>query len=163
AYQSLKRYAEAERAFKTAQRLLPDTPEPLYQLGSLYLDRGDTGPARQAFLAVQHLAPFRPEPHYGTGMTYLRRAGPGDLSKAEKEFRTAIQLDPRYSPARRELGRLYLLRRQYRQAGEQFFLAVRAAKDVESYRGMAQALAGVGRRIESEYHWGLYYTHKDLR
>src|SRR5205823_3708344 len=99
ACQSLKQYVEAERAFKEAQRLVPGTPQPLYQLGSLYLDRGDTGHAKQTFLAAQRLIPFRPEPRYGTGLTYLHRAGPGDLARAEKEFRSAVQLDPQYAAA----------------------------------------------------------------
>src|SRR5438094_3335339 len=107
--------------------------------------------------------PSRPEPSYGLGLTYLHRGRPGDDLKAEREFRAAVQLDPRYAAAQRELGRLYLARQQYRKAGEQFLLALRAANDVEACRGLAQALAAVGRRIQSQYYWGLYYTRKYLR
>jgi Flp pilus assembly protein TadD len=163
ASQSLKRYDEAVRALREAQQLQPASPEPYQFLGRLYLERGEAGEAEQAFLAARVLAPTQPEPRYGLGLCYVRRARSGDGAKAEAELRTAIQLDPGHAGARRELGRLLLSRRQYREAGEQFLQALRGSKDAEACRGMAEALAAVGHRVESEYHWGLYYTRKDLR
>jgi tetratricopeptide (TPR) repeat protein len=161
--QSLRRYDEAEQALRSAQQLQPASLEPYLHLGRLYLERGEAEAAEQAFLAARVLAPTQAEPRYDLGLSYLHRARSGDEAKAEAELRAAIQLDPEHAGAHRELGRLLLARRRYREAGEQFFQALRAAKDAEAYRGMAQALAAVGRRVESQYHWGLYYTRKDLR
>src|SRR5262249_4716453 len=92
-----------------------------------------------------------------------RRARPGDGAKAEAEFRAAIQLDAEHAGARRELGRLLLARRQYHEAGGPFLQVIRGTNDAGACPGLAAALAAGGRRVESQYHWGLYSTRKDLR
>jgi tetratricopeptide (TPR) repeat protein len=159
-YHSLRRYKEAERALQQARRLQPDAWEPAYHLGHLYLDRGDVSRAEAAFLAASTAAPDRPEPHHGLGLAFLQRRDP---SRAEAAFRAAIERAPAYGPAHRELGRLLLDHRQYREAGDHFLQAIRGGRDVEACARMAEALAAVGRRVEAQYYWGLYYTRKDLR
>jgi tetratricopeptide (TPR) repeat protein len=163
ARQSMRQFDAAEKAMRQAQLLVPGRPEPQYYLGRLYLDRGDTAKAERAFLAARYLKPDLAEPHYGLGLTYLQRAGPKDATNAEAAFRAAVERSPDHAGARRELGRLYLKRRRYPQAAEQFVGALRASRDAEACRGMAEALAAMGRSVESKYHWGLYYTRKDLR
>jgi tetratricopeptide (TPR) repeat protein len=164
AHHSLKQYDQAARALQAAGRLLPTTWQPSYRLGRLYLERGDSVRAEQAFLAAGASTPDRPEPHYGLGLTYLRGRGEGrGAGDAEAAFRTALRLSPEYAPAHRELGRLLLSRREYREAGEHLLRAIRAAKDAEACRAMAEALAAVGRHVESRYYWGIYFTRKDLR
>jgi tetratricopeptide (TPR) repeat protein len=163
ACESLNRADEAERALHEAQQLLPAALEPYLHLGWLYLHRSQANEAEHAFLAARVLAPAQPEPRYGLGLTYQRRARPGDRARAEAELRAAIQLDPEHVGAQRDLGRLLLARRQYHEAGEHFLQALRATNDAEACRGMAEALGAVGRRVEAQYHWGLYYTRKDLR
>jgi tetratricopeptide (TPR) repeat protein len=163
AYQSLRQFGAAEKAIRTAQRLVPDRPEPHYYLGRLHLDRGDTVQAEQAFVASRALRPDLPEPHYGLGLTYLQRKRPGDTERAEEAFRAAVERAPAHVGARRELGQLLMARGEHREAATHFVVALRASKDAEACRGMAEALAAMGRKLESKYHWGLYYTRKDLR
>jgi tetratricopeptide (TPR) repeat protein len=160
AHHSLRQYEDAERVLQQARLLLPDPWEPAYHLGRLYLERGEVAQAEQALLAARTAAPGRPEPHHRLGLTHLQA---GDRSRAEAAFRAAIACDPAYAAGHRELGRLLLERRRYREAGDHFLQAVKVARDVEACRAMAEALTAVGRRVEAQYYWGLYYTRKDLR
>ncbi|MCL6546326.1 MAG: tetratricopeptide repeat protein, partial [Bryobacteraceae bacterium] len=95
--------------------------------------------------------------------TYLKRGRSGDRQKAEAEFRAAIERAPNHAVAHTRLGQICLARKEYQAAAEHFVRALRAEKDVEACRGMAVALAAMGRPVEAQYHWGLFYTRKDLR
>lgn len=163
ACQTTGQYEEAEKRMQAAQRLMPTAAEPYYHLGRLYLDAGETAQAEQAFLAARVLMPSRPEPRVGLGLTYLKRGGPDGRRKAEAEFRAAIERAPNHAVAHTRLGQICLARKEYQAAAEHFVRALRAEKNVEACRGMAVALAAMGRPVEAQYHWGLFYTRKDLR
>lgn len=85
-----------------------------YELGTNYLNNGDSQAAMREYLAAVQENPELPQPHNALGLVYgFSLARPAE---AEEEFRTAINLDPDYSDALNNFGAFYLLRGRYAEA-----------------------------------------------
>lgn len=66
-------------------------------LGRVYLEKGDLGPATEAFRQAAVLGPNHAEAHFNLGLAYERR---GMLSDASGELTKSLELDPSQADAR---------------------------------------------------------------
>ena len=78
-----------------------------YDLGVKYLDEGNYEEAILAFTAAIELDPKRPEAYIGRGDAYLAGGNEADLSVAEEDYLTALELDARLEEVYEKLSRLY--------------------------------------------------------
>jgi tetratricopeptide (TPR) repeat protein len=90
-YVRLQRPAEAEAAFRKANELAPDRPEPCFALAQFYL-QGNTHPAEAVRLAQRAVELAPAAPHFYVLSRALARAGdrPAALTAVQK----ACELDP---------------------------------------------------------------------
>jgi tetratricopeptide (TPR) repeat protein len=91
--------AELEASFRGR----PDDWSSRYNLGNVYLDRGDLPRAAAEYEAAARLRPDTVAPWVNLSMA---RARLGDPAGAEKSLRRALEIDPRDSAARFNLGLL---------------------------------------------------------
>lgn len=116
-YQKVKRFADAEDAYKRASELRPQFDEPLVNLGGLYVveaeARATEGPAvvrtilndardilRRA-LGLNRSAMG----YYLLGTVYYRSGG---FPEAAESLQLALQMEPRMPAARLQLGNVYI-------------------------------------------------------
>jgi tetratricopeptide (TPR) repeat protein len=104
--------SEAEAEFDTARRLAPDRAVPYAALGMAWIQSGQTEKAVEVLRAElprrrDHVVPY-------IFAVALLRSGVEPASPAAAEavdaLRASIQANPRFAPARAELGRLLLKR-----------------------------------------------------
>ncbi|MBN2308192.1 MAG: tetratricopeptide repeat protein, partial [Candidatus Hydrogenedentes bacterium] len=81
------------------------------------LDQGDAGAAAGAADLALSLAGADPLRHNDLGCAF---GDHGLWDSAERHFSAALELDPDYAPARRNLGKLFMRRGDYAQALAQF-------------------------------------------
>lgn len=96
----------ADRAiaeFRAALRVRPDYAEADNDLGVALANRGDVDGAIQAFLDAVRAKPTQAPSHYNAAVLL---AGKGDTAAAITHLRLALQIDPEYADARRELAKL---------------------------------------------------------
>ena len=89
--------------FRAALRLRPDFAEAYNDLGVALANRGDVDGAIQAFLNALRAKPSQAPSHYNAAVLL---AAKGDTTAALSHLELALQLDPNYTDARRELERL---------------------------------------------------------
>lgn len=89
--------------FQAALRLRPDFAEAYNDLGVALANRGDVDGAIQAFLNALRAKPSQAPSHYNAAVLL---AAKGDTTAALSHLELALQLDPNYMDARRELERL---------------------------------------------------------
>jgi Flp pilus assembly protein TadD len=94
---------QAITEFRAALRLRPDFAEAHNDLGVALANRGDVNGAIQAFLNAVRAKPTQAPSHYNAAVLL---AGKGDTAAALTHLEAALQLDPDYSDARRELAKL---------------------------------------------------------
>jgi Tfp pilus assembly protein PilF len=70
-------------------------------LGTVYFRKGDLSRANDEFAEAVRLQPNSALAHYNLGLL-LRQRGRND--EAAREFRKALDLDPKFSPAREALA-----------------------------------------------------------
>ena len=79
-----------------------------YDLGVKYLDEGNYEEAILAFTAAIELDPKRPEAYIGRGDAYLASGDSEDnLAAAEKDYRTALELDDQLEEVYEKLSEVY--------------------------------------------------------
>ncbi|MGE0681123.1 MAG: tetratricopeptide repeat protein [Candidatus Binatia bacterium] len=104
-YSSLRRYEDAIEECKNAIALDPDFGNPYNDVGSYLMKLGKLEEARpwleQATTAKRYEA--RHYPHMNLGRLHLAK---GDQLGAMREFSKAVQIEPRYLPARFALATL---------------------------------------------------------
>ena len=109
-YQQKKKYEEAFASFENIIKNYPDYYPAYYQVGrtavfsGTNLDRG-----LQCFKEYLQHEPDEDQPtwanaHYRMGMIYEHK---GDKDSAQKEYETALKLDPAYEDAQKALEKLY--------------------------------------------------------
>jgi len=72
-------------------------------LGSIYLRRGELGPAQVELRQSIHYQPTFALAHYNLALVLEKH---GQEDEAEEELKTALKLDPRFTAARRKLNAL---------------------------------------------------------
>jgi Flp pilus assembly protein TadD len=131
---------------KTAS-LAPDYAKTYRMLGVLAIRQGRDADARSSLRRALAL-----DPRDATAMAHLglvaQRAG--DDAAAERWFLDAIALDPAQPLARNNLGTLYLARRRWAEALDQFSaLLVHAPNDYDAALNRSVALDALGRKAEA--------------
>ena len=66
--------------------------------------------------------------HYNIGQVYLEK---NDIDTAMKKFKTSLVLQPHSVEARTALANIYMKKKMYKNASNEFKLALR---DIEAYR-----------------------------
>jgi tetratricopeptide (TPR) repeat protein len=96
--------APTQRAIKAN----PAQPDYLITEGRIYLKFGDHLAAIESFLKAAQLAPESPEPLYFLGMSFFllaeRSNSPDYYDRAERHFKSALELSPDYDRAQFLLG-----------------------------------------------------------
>lgn len=91
------------------------------QLGLAYLDKKEIAQAKLKFLEAKQQAPKEPLVWYSMAYFFERT---GDLKKAQSYYQTAISLSPQSGCAHNNYGTFLCRQGKYREAIEQFNLAV---------------------------------------
>jgi tetratricopeptide (TPR) repeat protein len=109
AHDALARFYHAEgdvddavREFSEAVRLDPDEPTFWNNLGTAQRSRRDYEAALHALATATRLAPRMVGPYFNRGQIYETL---GQNEEARRQYLLALELDPRFSPARQALGR----------------------------------------------------------
>ena len=135
-----KRYEEAAEHFRKALQAQPDFYAARNILGATYIE------LERYFDAIATLEPLVREPRYTTpyhaynnlGLAYLKQ---GDLRQADKNFRMAVFVNPKFCQGYRNLGILSMAQRDYAGAVEQMTEAtVRCPKYAELHLQRGEAL-----------------------
>jgi tetratricopeptide (TPR) repeat protein len=110
--------------------------------------------ARQASAMARELAPDEPSAHYVSGLV-SRASGADD--EALGHFRRTLALDPEYSSAINELGRLKLERGNHGGAARDFIQAARLAPGQGAYgHNVEVAVARAERAVRLLASWVIY-------
>jgi serine/threonine-protein kinase len=135
----LGRYVDAEAAGREAVKLDPRNAEGHFRLGLALMSQDRFADAAEAFRASNTLMPFPTTAfNLGSCLSRLKR-----WPEAEAGFRQAIQLDPKYALAHRELGSLLLERGDPGGAAESLRTAVQLGpKDADAFTTWGGRLAG---------------------
>jgi tetratricopeptide (TPR) repeat protein len=158
-YRKRHLWTQGESLLKMAMKLEPSVPEPPRSLGLLEIRRDDL-PVEESFrravklfehsIRLEKLEGERcPATHTLLGATYQRL---GEIDRAEAEFRTALEIDPKYEEA---FFNLAMLRTESNPDEALSFL--QRAIDIDSEYGEAHRELGVlfqkqDNLQEAEYH-----------
>lgn len=135
-----KRYEEASEHFRKALQAKPDFYAARNILGATYIEM------ERYFDAIAVLEVLTREPRYTTpyhaynnlGLAYLRQ---GDLKQAEKNFRMAVFVNPKFCQGYRNLGTVSMAQRDYAGAVEHMTEAVsRCPRYAELHLQFGEAL-----------------------
>ena len=118
--------AEAEKAYRRALKLKPDSPEAHYGLGLALARQGRYQEALGAFDQAVRLSPTWARVHKDRGVALLKLNRPGDAAQA---FRTALRHHPDDPETYYNLGMATGKQERHREAQEAFAAAVRLKPD----------------------------------
>jgi len=99
------------------------------------------GWAEEAIRKSIAIKPDDPKGHSQLGELLRRRAEPGDLEKAESNYRSAIELDISYAPPHRGLGLIYLKQGNTEKALGEFRIYLSLAPQAEDRAYIEQYLS----------------------
>ncbi|MBT1072731.1 tetratricopeptide repeat protein [Pelotalea chapellei] len=104
AYLQDKQYAASEKEFKTAAKLDPTNPLPVYTLGLQYSNTDRLAEAETQFLKVKKISPRDGNVYYALGMLYNKQ---GRYDEAVDNIQKALTLKKKFPAANYELGVAY--------------------------------------------------------
>jgi Flp pilus assembly protein TadD len=96
-----------------AQKLAPDDPRPLKELGAVFYKKGLYDKSVQFLTRARGLSPGDARIFYALGLTQEARRDPG---AAMASYREAIKLDPKFTDARKTLADLLAAMGEHEQA-----------------------------------------------
>lgn len=141
------RLNEAAAAYREAIALEPGDPEMHYNLGSVYLDMGQTEAAVASYLKAQALAPGHPQILLQLGNAYSAQGLPGQAVEA---FRQALHLHPGNAAIHFNLGNALRELGQPEQAADSYRMALKLApSDADSHNNLGNVLRELGRLDEA--------------
>ena len=117
-------YEESERDLEIASRLSPSESAPYVALGFSWMQRGETAKAMEVLRARVKAKPDDFVLAYMLGLV-LNRSGVETDTEARVAFEASVRLNPRFSRARGELGKLLLRSGDVSGAIEQLETAVK--------------------------------------
>ena len=135
---------EIDQAFKLLQQaknIMPNSAVIRFNLGLVYMKKGNLEQAIKECNRSLALNPYDPEVYLLLGYLYFRKK---DLATASENFKKAIELNPNSAQAHGYLGFVYAEMRKYEEAIEELKMAVKLAPENENFRNML-------RRLEQEY------------
>jgi Flp pilus assembly protein TadD len=116
-YESMKRYPDAEREFRTSHQISAKSDRPLVNLGGLYIEQANLlkagDPARgklldQALDALEEAVKLNPRSALGYFLLGQANYKSDFLEEAEAAFRRAHELDPNLNAVRLMLANVYV-------------------------------------------------------
>ncbi|HYO94493.1 MAG TPA: tetratricopeptide repeat protein [Polyangiaceae bacterium] len=126
----------------------PRFVEALINLGLVECQRGNFTRARQLLQRARRLNPDVAQVHHALGLLSEREQRP---DVASDHYRESLRVDPGFSPARANLGRLLFDARAFEQARVTFQKLIEAAPaEVEGYVGLAESLLQLKRAAEAD-------------
>jgi tetratricopeptide (TPR) repeat protein len=149
AYSGLHQNQEATEAYRHAIQLKPDLFEARLNLGILLLEMSDPRGARDQLEKAAALKPADARTHLYYARA-LAQSGPEDADAAGKEYRKALELDPKLPQAQFDLAQLEFKQKHYAEALAAFQQA--GASDpafVQAQLGMALASEGLGKHDDA--------------
>lgn len=107
-YANQQRWPEADGVLAEAEKKVPDNLTPYFQAGFVALKAGDGTRAERYFRKYLTQEPERHAPTPANAHLCLAQALEKQGRKAEAiaELKTALQIDPRFEPAQKELKRM---------------------------------------------------------
>jgi tetratricopeptide (TPR) repeat protein len=114
AYQLSGRYHDAEKEFRIARDLRPNSAAPLISLASLYLEQLEAGSAKAATLlddardALQSALLVNPEAAFGHYLLGVANHKAALYSDAKKNLVRALELEPKLGSARLALANVHM-------------------------------------------------------
>ncbi len=148
AYRLGKKYAKAEATSRAVLSKFSDDVEALKNLALVFYEQGRFHLAELVETNAAKLRPNDPAIYNDLGLVHLKL---GQRTQAVVQFRRALDLDPKFAVAHRNLGALALEFRDYPTA-EKSFAALAALEPAsgESHLYYAQALLGQSGRDSSK-------------
>ena len=138
----------AERELLAADKVAPDYPLILSDLGLLNLKLKRYDEALAYLIRAVLKDPKDPQPHLYLAQVYDQT---GRTDYAEKEYLTAVNLSPLSAGARAGLGEFYFDHGRLPEAKKQFQESLRAAKTLRGYWGLGLVCWREGRYEEAEH------------
>ena len=137
----------ADARLSLALEYSPHFVDALVNLGLVECQRGNFERARQLFLRARRLNSDVAQPHHALGVLAERERRP---DRASEHYRDALRVDPGFSPARANLGRLEFDAGQLEAAYLTFKKLVESAPDQpDGYVGLAETLLRLNRASEA--------------
>jgi tetratricopeptide (TPR) repeat protein len=136
-------YEQAQAFFQRAVKDDPDSAEPLYGLGSVYLQQNKSQEAKDCFeRALQLHANYPGTPANAWINLGILSARAGDLDKAIDLFKRAAQMDPDHAIALQNLGSAYRQKKDWPNAEKALKRAVELTpEDAEANYGLGMVYA----------------------
>lgn len=135
---------ESERDLEIASRLSPSESAPYVALGFAWIQRGETAKAVEVLRARVKANPNDFVLSYMLGVA-LNRSGAETDAEAKAAFEASVRLNPRFSRARAELGKMLLRSGDVGGAIEQLEAAVKAdPEDATAAYQLGQAYRRMG-------------------
>jgi tetratricopeptide (TPR) repeat protein len=141
---------ESEKELETASRLAPSKSAPYVAMGFAWMQRGETAKAVEVLRARAKANPDDFVLAYMLGIA-LNRSGAETDAEAREAFEAAVRLNPRFSRARAEFGKMLLRSGDVGGAIEQLETAVKLDPDdaTAAYQlGQAYRRAGDSGRAQ---------------
>jgi Flp pilus assembly protein TadD len=141
---------ESERELETASRLAPSESAPYVALGFAWIQRGETVKAVEVLRARVKANPNDFVLSYMLGIA-LNRSGAETDAEAKAAFEASVRLNPGFSRARAELGKMLLRSGDVGGAIEQLEAAVKAdPEDATAAYQLGQAYRRMGDTARAE-------------
>jgi tetratricopeptide (TPR) repeat protein len=138
----------ADARFRLALEYNPRFVEALVNLGLVELERGNFTRAGQLLDRARRINEHVAQPHHGLGVLAERM---GDREAAAVHYRSALEVDPGFAPARLNLARLLFDANELYHAKEEFSKLIQVTPNIaEAYAGLAETLIRLGRPREAE-------------
>jgi len=127
---------EIDQAFnllQKANKIMPDSAVVHFNLGFVYMKKGDFEQAIRECNRSLVINPYDTEAVSLLGYLYFQKR---DLTNASENFRKVIELNPDSSQAHGNLGIVYAEMRKYKEAIEELKMAVKLAPKNENFRNL---------------------------
>lgn len=141
------RIDEAEKQWRIALDLAPNSPIALTNLGLVYAKRKQFQQAAHYFREAMLHKPDYTDPHLNLGSMEMDL---GQFERAEWQLRAAVALSPLVPSCHNKLGKLYLKEGRLREAAEQYLQSVRAAPNFKGYDGLGNVYVQQGEPARAQ-------------
>lgn len=160
--------------YQATARSSPGSPRAHYNLGNLYLNKGEFQKAIEAFRRSIRIKPWDFKSHKSLGKALL---GVGKIPEAIKEFETAVSLQPSSAEVRNELGVAYGMADLNRSAVRELKFAISLdPNSAQAHNNLASVYANLGQfrkalpeceralkldpgLVEANFNLGVIYYH----
>lgn len=120
-YESLNRYDDAVETYRSLLKKKHDLPEAWYNLGNVFVRRGDGTSAVRCYEEVLKLDPRHAAAHNNMGLVFAQQ---GKLTEAVACFESALQINPASADAHNNLGNIWKTRGDRTKAHQSFHRAL---------------------------------------